>query len=1178
MKKLNPFSSLFVRKNFFLIMKLKIFIILMAAFQISAVAYSQEGRLSLNMKNVSIEQVLKEIQAQSEYEFFYAHEEISTDKRMDIDLSDATIEEVIEKCFEDLDLEYEIVDKVIVIKPSTKVKVFESEAQAPKITVNGRVIDAEDGSGIPGVTVLVKGTTTGITTDINGSYTLEVADENVVLVFSYIGFEAQEVIVGNQTTIDIALSSSAQELEEVIVTAIGTTVIVDQTGITSSVVKTEEMGKSGEAGVINALSGKASGVQIRRSNGDPGAGSAISIRGTNTFFGNSQPLIIVDGAPYSNDNIDYGAELTQQSRLNDISSEDIESIQILKGAAAAAIWGSRAANGVLVITTKNGKLEQKPQVTYSFTSSFDNVSVKMPLQNTYGQGTNGVYNAYTMNSWGDKISDRSGGADVVDQSGKYFVGDQTGKTYYPILEKNSKETYRDSNYDKVFQTGHFNKHNVSVTGGGKSTSYYVGLERLDQEGIVNNFTYDRTNFRINTQTHLYDWLKFNNKVAYTNVNTNRIMQAGDNTNGVFLGLYRGAADFDITDYTGTYVDASGEAFQRQRSYRKPLGSNINPTYNNPMWTMYEQQMPDVVEHFVLTPELMITPAGWIKFILRTGVDYYNDTRNEFYPVGSASNASKYGRMDQQVIQSKEINVDAIAILNHKFNKDIDLTGTLGFNYNDYSRSINRNVLTPFLVASDIQTTSLDGGSNENTSWDKLLKETRTNRAYSMVALSLYDQLFINASGTVEAASTLPENFFYPSTDIAWQFTDNFESKVLSFGKFRVAWGKVGLAPDPYKFQILSQAAYSSFGGGTFAFDAARSSINLAPEMKTEWEIGTDLRFFDNKLSLDFTYYDNITKGILYDVEINPSSGYLENYTNAATMSNKGIEIDLNAKIIEEKDLRFSVYANFNRNRNMVEDLGGGDIVNIGGTSKAVVGYPISVFYTPGAMRDEDGELILHDGVTKYNGSTQGAGFPIFEASNRVIGDPNPDWRGGIGANLNYKNFDLSILFEHSHGGEFINRTNVVLYGIGAHADVANEVTLTEDLVTYTGNVISAGTTVRGNIHDFGGGDVLLDQDFYTKHGGGFGFSKFNFMYVDDATWTKLRNVTIGYTFDNVKLSSKLAFKSVRLSVTGRDLLLWTKVRDVDPETNNYGVSTVSGMNYFNSPGTRSVLFNLKVNL
>lgn len=1177
MKKLLSNSSPHVRKNFFLVMKLKIFIILIA-FQISASAFSQEARLNLSMKGVSIEDVLREIQNQSDYEFFYAHEEIDANRIIDVDLENASIDEVLRICFDDSGLDYEIVDNVIVVKPSNKTNAGKSATPVPKIKVTGTVVSASDGLGIPGVTVLVKGTNSGITTDIDGNYSLEVVDEKAVLVFSFIGFEAQEVMVGTQTVINITLNTTVSELEEVIVTAIGTTVKVDQTGITSSTVKTEEMVKSGEAGVINSLSGKASGVQIRRSNGDPGAGSAISIRGTNTFFGSSQPLIIVDGAPYSNDNIDYGAELTQQSRLNDISNEDIESVQILKGAAAAAIWGSRAANGVLVITTKNGKLGQKPQVTYSYTASFDNVSVKMPLQNTYGQGTNGVYNAYTLNSWGDKISDRSGGADVVDQSGIYFVGDQTGKTYYPILQKNSKETFRDSNYDQVFQTGMFSKHNVSVTGGGKSTSYYVGLERLDQEGIVRNFTYDRTNFRINTQTHLYDWLKFNNKVAYTNVNSNRIMQAGDNTNGVFLGLYRSATDFDITDYTGTYVDASGEAFQRQRSYRKPLGSNINPTYNNPLWTMYEQQMPDVVEHFVLTPEFMITPAGWIKFILRTGVDYYNDTRNEFYPVGSAGNANKYGRMDQQVIQSKEINFDAIAIMNHKFNQNIDLEGTLGFNYNDYSRSINRNILTPFLVASDIPTTNLDGGSNGNTSWDKLLKETRTNRAYAMVALSLYNQLYINASGTVEAASTLPENFFYPSADFAWQFSDNFESKILSFGKFRFAWGKVGLAPDPYKFQILSQGAYPAFGGGTFAFDLARSSINLAPEMKTEWEIGTNLRFFNDKLSLDFTYYDNITKGILYNVEINPSSGYLENYTNAATMSNKGIEIDLNAKVVEQKDLNFSISANFNRNRNMVEDLGGGDIVNIGGTSKAVVGYPISVFYTPGAMRNEDGELILHDGVTEYNGSTQGAGFPIFEASNRVIGDPNPDWRGGLGANLTYKNFDFSILFEHSHGGDFINRTNVVLYGIGAHAEVAKEVTLTQDLVTYSGTVVPAGSTVRGNIHDFGGGDVLLDQGFYTKHGGGFGFSKLNFMYVDDATWTKLRNITIGYTFDNVKLSSKFSFKSVRVSVTGRDLILWTKVRDVDPETNNYQVSTVSGMNYFNSPGTRSVLFNLKVNL
>lgn len=1166
MKKFLSNFSLFVRKNFFLIMRLKVIIILITAFQISASAYTQEAKLNLKLTNFSIEDVFKEIQNQCDFEFFYAHEEIDSDRRIDIDIKDASIDEVLSICFENTNLGYEVVDNVIVIKPLKIKNVLEKQVQAPKIKISGTVKSSDDKLGLPGVTVLIKGTTLGTTTDANGNYSLEVTDENAILIFSFIGFATQEVTVGNQTSINIVLESSLSELDEVLITAIGTTVKIDQTATTSSVVRASELEKSGESGVINALSGKASGVQIRRSNGDPGAGSSIQIRGANTIYGDSQPLIIVDGTPLSNDNIAYGAELSQQSRLNDINSSDIESVQVLKGASAAAVWGSRAANGVVVITTKSGKLEQKPSVQYSFTKSYDMISVKMPLQNTYGQGRGGVWSSSYGESWGDKIADRSGAADVVNTSGAYFVGDQTGTIYYPVVTKNSTGVYTDSNYDKVFQTGTFNQHNISISGGGKNTSYYFGFERLDQEGIIRNFTYERNNIRMNTKTHLYDWLKLNNKFSYSNINSNRIMQAGDNTNGAILGLYRGAADFDDTDYSGQYVDASGNVFERQRSYRRHLGENVNATYNNPLWAIYKQQMPDKVDHFMLSPELMMFPAKWIKFIVR-GLDYYKDNRMEFYPIGSASGSLSNGRMEQQDITSKEVNLDAIAIIDHKFNDNLNMTATFGANYNDRYRTIDVTAIAPFAVNSDLQSTALGGGSPEVSTWEKSINNIQSNRAYGILAFSLFDQLFVTTTGSFEAASTIKGNFFYPSADVAWQFTEMLNLDFVSFGKLRASWGKVGVQPAPYKFQTLATAGLSEFGGA-YLFDDESGSENLSPEIKTEFELGTNLRFLEDKITLGFTYYQNEITGILFAVKTNPSSGYTYNYKNAATMTNKGFEIDLSSKLVDTKDLQVSFYTNFNHNKNLVTDIAGAETVDLGGTSKIVKGYPVSAFYLPGTLRDDNDEMIL-----------DANGFPQLDPVNRVLGDPNPDWRGGFGFETKYKNFDLSILFEHSHGGEYINRTNIVLYGFGTHEDVSHEVTLTKDLVNRSGEIIPAGSTVRGNIQDFGAGDVLLDESWYRSSiGGGLGFSKANDLFMDDATWTKLRNLSIGYTIKNVAMSSKFTFKTIRVSVTGRDLILWTKVRDVDPETNNYGVSVVSGMNYFNNPGTRSVLFNLQLNL
>jgi len=452
-----------------------------------------------------------------------------------------------------------------------------------------------------------------------------------------------------------------------------------------------------------------------------------------------------------------------------------------------------------------------------------------------------------------------------------------------------------------------------------------------------------------------------------------------------------------------------------------------------------------------------------------------------------------------------------------------------------------------------------------TSWTTTQTKIRSNRGYGVLGIDLYRQLFITVSGASEAASSIKGTFFYPSVDMAWQFTDLIQMKGLSFGKLRFAWGKVGIQPAPYKFTTLATTGYASFGG-SFLVDEEKGNSNLKPEIKTEWEVGTNLRFIGDRIELGITYYENQTKDILFAVKTNPSSGYTYNYKNAAVIENSGLEIDLSGKVIKTEGLQLSVSSNFNNNKNMVVDIAGAETVDIGGTSKAVKGYPMSSFYLPGTLRDENNDLVPDKN-----------GFPQLSPTYRVLGDPNPDWRGGLGFELKYKKFDFSVLFEHSQGGEYIDRTKIVLYGFGLHQDVANEITLTEDLKNLNGTLFTAGTTVRGNIADFGAGNVLLDEVYYRGIGGGLGFSKLNDLFVKDATWTKLRNITLGYTFSKVRFSSKIAVKSMRLSVTGRDLFLWTKLAGVDPETNNYGVSNASGMNYFNNPGTRSFLFNLDVN-
>ena len=1131
-------------------------------FQVSAKPSHALQFISMKMENATLSTIFNEIERNTDYNILYKDATLDLNRKVSVDVHDVEIGTLMGLVLEECNVSFEIRRKLIVLiaKDTIPNKALQSSEDVIRIT--GNVTD-ENNLPLPGVSVIVKGSNIGVSTDFDGNYALDV-DQGKTLVFSYVGYETTERIVGVEQTIDVAMTPGLNNLDEVIITAIGTTQLKDKSGATSSSIKSDNIERSGETGLINSMAGKASGVRIGKSNGDPGAGSSIQIRGANTIEGASQPLIILDGIPVSNDNIG-SVTVSQQSRLDDINPKDIASVQILKGASAAALWGSRAANGVIMITTKSGQLNKKPTVQYSFSKSYDDISVKTRLQNAYGQGRDGVYNVSYGESWGDKIADRSGEADVVDTDGAFFVSNTTGERYYNVIDKNSTATYRDSNYDKVFRTGTYDQHNISVNGGGEKASYFFSYENLAQEGIIQNYDYNRQNIRLNTKFQVTDWLTWNNRVSYTNTTSNRIVQAGETTNGVLLGLLRGSPDFDITDYKGTYTTASGDIYtNRQRSYRRHLGEAENPIYNNPLWTLNEQKAPSDVNRFIINPELTVDPVHWLKIILRGGMDYYNDTRSEFYPIGSASSTRSGGYWSQTDIVNKELNFDGIAIANHDFNENIEVSATLGFNYNDRDRVVNYNTISPFAVDSDLTTPDLNPDQSA-TSWDRTLTKIRSNRGYGILGINLYEQLFINLSGAMEAASTIKGSFFYPSVELAWQFTDILPTEVMSFGKFRATWGKVGIQPEPYKFETLATTGFSSFGGA-FMVDSEKGNSNLRPEIKTEWEVGTDLRFFKDWISLGVTYYSNETKDILFAVKANPSSGFSTNYKNAAVIENKGLEIDFTSKLMQTEDLRLSLNANYNNNRNKVVDIAGAETVDIGGTSKAVKGYPMSSFYLPGTLRNADNSLDL-----------DANGFPQLDTESRVLGDPNPDWRGGLGMSFEYKDFDFNFLFEHSHGGDYINRTNIVLYGFGNHANVAKEITLSEELVNVNGDVFAAGTTVRGNIRDFGNGNVLLEESWYRGIGGGLGFNKTNDLYIEDATWTKLRNVTVGYTLTNLKLSKKLALESLRVSVTGRDLILWTDILDVDPETNNYGVSNAFGMNYFNNPGTRSFLFNIQAN-
>lgn len=1054
-------------------------------------------------------------------------------------------------------------------------------------TVTGVIRDA-NGETMVGVSVREKNTTNGAISQGDGSYSVTVANSSAVLVFTFIGYQAVERTVGNQTVINITMQEDATLLEEVVVTALGLTQRKDELGSTASTVKAADVTRSGEATLLNSLGAKASNVQINRSNGDPGAGSTIKIRGANSITGTSSPLIIVDGIPISN-NTQYGGGnnatggrtggVSQQSRINDINPNDIESVQILKGASAAALWGSRAANGVIVITTKNGQAG-KPKISYKFTTSFDEVNQRYELQNVWGQGRSGAYNPTRAEAWGDYIPDRNGGADEVDPNGGVFIA-QDGTEYRPILTKNSRGTFVDENWDAVFQTGGFQQHDLTISSGNEKSSYFFSLSRLDQEGIIKESNYDRTNVRLNNRTFFNDWLSMESKGSFTRTFSNRIQQSS-NTAGLLLGLLRTPPDFDSRDYLGTYVSASGESFPlRHRSYRRYLGNATNPIYNNPLWTVYEQDATSTVNRYLFSASIDIEPVDFLSVKLRGGLDGYDDKRTYFFPIGSAGSRAN-GQFAEDVLGRQEINFDAIVTGRFSLTDDIGLNATVGWNLNDRKLRGNSTDIVGFLVNARKPTTDLNTAA-ENSTISNSNTKIKSNRGYAQLNFDLFDQLYVNVSGAIEASSTVKGNFTYPATDVAWQFTKlpSFgNSTILSFGKLRASWGRVGVAAPAHRFQTLAEGGFSYstysdpldialFGGG-FRLDDDKGNPLLEPEIKEEWEIGADLRFFEDRLNLTFTYYNNSITGIIIPVDLTPSSGFDTQILNAASMENKGFEMDFGYDVLSDGNWNVNFYGNWATNENLVTDLRGTETIDLSGgsvSSRAIVGQPLGVLYGTGSQTNANGEFIL-----------DANGFPQLTPSPIVLGDPNPDWRGGLGTEVTWKKFRLNVLVEHSEGGTFSPRSLWVLNRFGTTLETANRFVTTEALTNYAGDVIPAGTTVRGNVRDFGAGNVLLDESWYrTGIGGGFGDNQAYNFAVYDATFTRLRELSLGYTFDSPSFREKTKLSSIIVTATGRNLFLWDGIPGIDPEVNQTGVGNGLGLEYFTNPSTRSYVLSVLVN-
>lgn len=1059
-----------------------------------------------------------------------------------------------------------------------------------QVTVTGKVEDSKQ-EPLIGATVLEKGTSNGTVTDALGNYTIAVRDGAAVLQVSYIGYSAQEVAIEGRSTIDVTLQENSQQLSEVVVTALGFEESKDELGYASSTVTNKQLSGSGESTMLNSMSGKASGIRISRNSGDPGAGAYIQIRGLSTITRDAQPLIVVDGVPISNDTRDASGgsqgRIAQQSRLNDLNPNDIESVSVLKGASAAALWGTKALGGVIYITTKKGKGNKGLSVNYKTTYSIDQINRRYPMQSAFGQGDNGVYNPRARDSWGDKIANRSGAADDVDTNGEYYV-DQDGNVYYSIINKNSQETFNDKNFDQVFQNGHFWENNVSVSGGNENSTLFMSISDLNQQGIIrNNSDYRRTSARVNVTHKFTDKIKLTATSTYSKSISNRIRR-GASSSGLYLGLVRTPPDFDNTGYRGDYFANSTAApvSNRHRSYREPLGADGTATYNNPLWTINEQENLAQVDRFITSFELNANPVKWLELIGRVGVDQYSEQRQEFITPGSASGEYLTGFFDTELAHNSIFNMDWIAKASKAFNENFDASILVGFNFNHKKLKVDGSNISSFIQFTDVASglRDIDNALPENRIVNSTFGQERTVGAYTSATVSAYNMFFLNATLRNEAASAFGDGkntFLFPSASLAWHFTKvtSLKPAFLSFGKLRVSYGEVGVQPERYNTSNVYVApTYSDlyggnlglplYGSGGFVASVNRGGENLKPERKKETEYGIDLRFLQDRLSFSGTIYSNKTEDVLLNLPIANSRGYSLIYGNAGTIENKGMEIDLGYNVLNTRDWNINVNVVYSKVRNKVIDLVGIDRIDLGGlaavSSNAIEGHAIGTLWGSRILRDEKGDIVF-----------DANGFPEQDQNEGIIGDPNPDWQGSISTSISYKRFSLNALFETFQGADIYAGTKAVMYDLGTWDASAHEATANQNLLDFSGNVIPQGTSFRGKVYNFGAGPVALTEAWYNLDGGFFGGGN-DELYIEDGSWTRLRELSLSYSANPTWLKSKLGLKGAELTVTGRNLFLWTPFEGNDPDTNLSGVSISRGIDYFNNPGTKSYIFSLSL--
>lgn len=1078
-------------------------------------------------------------------------------------------------------------------------------------TVTGKITSAEDNNALPGVSVIVKGTAQGVVTDANGRYSIGVPAASTTLVFSSIGYVSKEIAVGNQSVINVDLAPDVRQLGEVVVTALGLEQQKRAINYAQQQVKGEEIIRAREPNIVNALNGKVAGVQIISQAGSPGAAASINIRGKSSFQGNSQPLFVVDGIPVNNSfNTNASSSSVDNSnRVVDINPDDIESISVLKGPAATALYGIQAGAGVVIITTKKGSRSDTRQTTVSFNSSFavDQVNRYFPLQDRFATGNNGTLDIGpgTTNMFGPAISDLRYSSTLTDP--RYLQGRIVLATD-PTAGPNVPQVF--DNQRNFYQNGSTYNNHLSVSSGNKSGNMYFSIGRLSQTGVIPNNTFERTTVKLSGESELNSKLRISSSLTYINSGGNRVGR-GDNFTGVTQGLYRTPAHFDIFNGASSATDAAGWQYANgsQRNFRNRdqvdglvpgAAQGLGP--DSPLWTVNKNPYRDRVDRVQGFAQLNYQILPWLSVLFRAGADVFADRRVQAFDIGSFGGDGRFGRIFEETLINKTFNTDFVLTANKQFGK-INLSGLVGHNFFD------NNATRSYLDGNTFNQPGFFNISNATViaNPQQSLVRRRTFAAFGSVKADYNGWAFLEATLRNEWASTLPadaNSFMFPSVSGGVVVTDalKLNSSVLSFAKIRASYAQVGQIPGAYQTEtfFVRAGATDGFGSG-ISFPLRGSNVGgstignqignptLKPETNSTVELGVDLAFLDNRIRLDVTYYNSRNRNQIILAPVASSSGFTSRSINAGELQNRGIEAVLTVAPLKKSAFQWEASFNFTRNRNFVVSTFDGNPILLPGFGtifqpRLVPGQQFGVFYGSGWLRDTQGRIIIEpefqldrSGQVAVNPTTgqpipnAAAGFPV-RADNLPIGNPNPDFLLGIRNTFSYKGLTLSFLWDIRSGGDVWNGTEAVLTNIGATTRTLDRGT---DRV-FDGLVANGRDPQTGAYAITGEGTLnarsvtLTQGNWFQANGRATGAAGVHEQFVEDASWVRLRDLNLSYRLPDKLFGGKKFVKSAEFSAFGRNLLLFTRYPGIDPETSLYGLSPAQGLDYFGNPNTRSM--------